>query len=85
MTFRAIVIAVQRDREIRWFGSLWIRGLFDGEHSFRLEFNGGRTHWVQAERFSGLLVGKLSDSILRKTQRGLVAMNEALKQCAESG
>ena len=84
MTFRPIVITVQRDREIRWLGSFWIRGIFDGEHSLRLESDGGRTHLIQAERFSGLLVGKLSDSILRKTQRGFVAMNEALKERAES-
>jgi hypothetical protein len=84
MTFRPIVITAQRDREIRWLGSFWIRGLFDGEHSFRLESDGGRTHLIQAERFSGLLVGGLSDSILGKTQRGFVAMNEALKERAES-
>ena len=84
MTFRPIVITVQRDREIRWLGSFWIRGLFDGEHSFRLESNGGRTDLIQAELFSGLLVGRLSNSILRRTERGFVAMNEALKHRAES-
>jgi hypothetical protein len=70
--------------ESRWLGSFWIRGIFDGEHSLRLESDGGRTHLIQAERFSGLLAGKLSDSILRKTQCGFVAMNEALKERAES-
>jgi hypothetical protein len=84
MTFQPVVITVERDREIRWLGSFWIRGLFDGEHSFRLESDGRRTRVIQAERFSGLLVGGLSDSILRKTQRGFVAMNEALKERAES-
>jgi hypothetical protein len=84
MIFRPIVIAVQPDREIRWLGSFWFRGLFDGEHSFRLESSGARTHLIQDERFSGLLVGGLSESILRKTQRGFVAMNEALKERAES-
>jgi hypothetical protein len=53
---------------------------FDGEHSFHLEPDGRRTHLIQAERFSGILVGRLSDGILRKTQRGFVAMNEALKR-----
>jgi hypothetical protein len=84
MTFRPVVITVERDREIRWLGSVGIRGLFDGEHSFRLESDGSRTHLIQLERFSGLLVGRLSDSILRKTRRGFVAMNEALKERAES-
>jgi hypothetical protein len=84
MTFRPIVIAVQREREIRWLGSIWIRGLFDGEHSFRLESDGRRTHLFQTERFSGILVGRLSNGILRETQRGFVAMNQTLKQRAES-
>ena len=52
MTFRPIVITVQRDQEIRWLGSVWIRGVFDGEHSFRLESDGRRIHLIQAERFS---------------------------------
>jgi hypothetical protein len=84
MTFRPFVITVQRDREIGWLGSVWIGGLFDGEHSFRLESDGRRTHLIQAERFSGILVGRLSEGILRKTQSGFVAMNEALKERAES-
>jgi hypothetical protein len=75
MTFRPIVTA-QREREIRWLGSIWIRGLFDGEHSFRLESDGRRTHLFQTERFSGILVGRLSNGILRETQRGFVAMNQ---------
>ncbi len=83
MSFRPIIISVQREREIRWLGSFWIGGLFDGEHSFRLESDGLRTHLIQTERFSGLLVGRLSNGILRKTQRGFVAMNEALKKRAE--
>ena len=84
MTFRPVVLTVERDREIRWLGSLWMRGLFDGEHSFRLESDGGRTHLIQSERFSGLLVGRLSDGILSKTEVGFAAMNEAVKARAES-
>src|SRR5580704_2706986 len=70
MTFRPVVLTVERDKEIRWLGSLWMRGLFDGEHSIRLESDGRRTHLLQSERFSGLLVGRLSDSILNQTQLG---------------
>jgi hypothetical protein len=84
MTFRPVVLTVERDREIRWLGSLWMRGVFDGEHSFRLESEGGRTHLIQSERFSGLLVGRLTDSILRKTEEGFAAMNKAIKERAES-
>jgi hypothetical protein len=84
MTFRPTVFVVLPNRELRWVGSLWIHGLFDGEHSFRLEPNGARTHFIQTERFSGLLVGRLSNGILDNTQRGFAAMNQALKQRAES-
>jgi hypothetical protein len=84
MTFRPVVLTVDRDVEIRWLGSLWIRGLFDGEHRFRLESDGGRTHLIQGERFSGLLVGRLTDSILGETEEGFTAMNKAVKERAES-
>jgi hypothetical protein len=84
MKFRPVVIAAEQNREIRWRGSLWIPGLFDGEHIFRLESEGGGTHLIQAEKFSGLLVGRLSEGILRNTQRGFAAMNAALKARAES-
>jgi hypothetical protein len=84
MTFRPVVLTVEPEREIRWLGSLWMRGLFDGEHTFRLESDGRRTHLIQSERFSGLLVGRLSDSILGKTETGFAAMNEGLKARAES-
>jgi hypothetical protein len=84
MTLRPIVITVQRDREIRWLGSAWIRGIFDGEHSFRPESDGRRTPPIHAEWCWGILVGRLSDGILRKAHRSFVALNEAVKECAES-
>lgn len=84
MTFRPVVLTVERDREIRWLGSLWMRGLFDGEHSFRLESDGHRTHLIQSEHFSGLLVGRLTNNVLDKTEEGFAAMNEAVKKRAES-
>jgi hypothetical protein len=84
MTFRPVVLTVERDREIRWLGSFGMRGLFDGEHSFLLESGEGRTHLIQSERFSGLLVGRLSDGILRETEVGFAALDEAVKERAES-
>ena len=84
ITFRPVVLTVVQDREFRWLGSLWMRGLFDGEHSFRLESDGHRTHLIQSERFSGLLVGRLTNSILDKTEEGFAAMNAAVKERAES-
>src|SRR4051812_34881281 len=37
MTFRPLVLAVEPDRELRWLGKVWVRGLFDGEHRFAIE------------------------------------------------
>jgi hypothetical protein len=84
MTFKPTVLAVTPERELRWLGRLLVPGLFDGEHSFRLEPAGeGRVRFVQSERFGGLLV-PLFGKTLEKTERGFEAMNAALKERAES-
>lgn len=83
-TFRPTVLAAQAGRELRWLGRLLVPGLFDGEHSFRLEpLAGGGTRFVQTERFSGLLVG-LVGKTLQQTQLGFEQMNAALKLRVES-
>ena len=84
MTFKATVLVSEVDRELRWLGRFLVPGLFDGEHSFRLEeLPGGRTRLIQAERFRGLLVG-LSRGTLENTRIGFEQMNRALKQRAEA-
>lgn len=85
MRFAPTIIAVRPDRELRWLGRVFVRGLFDGEHYFLLEpLNDCRTRFVQGEKFSGLLVGPLS-GILPSTLVGFQNMNAALKQLAERG
>ena len=80
MTFRPTVRAVEDGRELRWLGRFLVPGLFDGEHSFTLEtLPGGRTRFVQSERFSGVLVGLLGRT-LERTEAGFHAMNEALAE-----
>ncbi len=84
MRFTPTVLSVRPNRELRWLGRLFLRGLFDGEHYFLLEpLNESRTRFVQGENFSGLLVGPLS-SILPATRMGFEAMNVSLKRLAES-
>lgn len=84
MTFKPTVLAAEAGRELRWIGRFLVPGLFDGEHSFRLEqLPGGRTRFTQAERFRGVLVG-LAGGTLEKTQLGFEEMNRALKQRAEA-
>jgi hypothetical protein len=84
MTFKPTVLGVENERELRWLGRFILRGLFDGEHIFRLEALGeGRTRFTQAERFSGILV-RAFGSTLDKTELGFEQMNSALKARAEA-
>lgn len=81
-TFKPTVRAVEANRELRWLGRL-LPGLFDGEHSLRIEpLDGGRSRFVQSERFTGLLVG-LVKGTLAKTEVGFEQMNAALKARVE--
>lgn len=84
MTFRPTVLVFQPNHKLQWLGSLGIRGFFDGEHTFLLESDGSRTHFIHSERFSGLLVNRFTRDLLDKTQLSFAAMNQALKQKAES-
>ncbi len=84
MKFKPIVIKAEPNRELRWLGHLWIRGLFDGEHIFTIEPLGvNRVHFIQRELFNGLLVPIFSHSLEKNTKRGFEEMNRALKAKAE--
>jgi hypothetical protein len=84
MTFKPTVLEVEPERELRWLGRLLLPGIFDGEHSFHIEPVGdARVHFVQAERFRGVLV-PLFGKTLEQTERGFREMNEALKRRAEA-
>jgi hypothetical protein len=83
MTFKPAVRAVEPNRELRWLGRLLVPGVFDGEHSLRIEpLDGGRSRFVQSERFSGVLVA-LVKGTMAKTEAGFEQMNAALKARVE--
>ncbi len=83
-TFKPTVRAVKTNRELRWLGRLLLPGVVDGEHSLRIEpLDGGRSRFVQSERFTGLLVG-LVGGTLAKTEAGFEQMNTALKARVEN-
>jgi len=85
MSFRPRVLVADPDREFRWKGSLWIPGLFDGEHAFVIEGLGnGRVRFIQSERFQGLLVPLLWKKLNTNVRFGFEEMNRALKSRAES-
>ncbi len=84
MTFRPRILCVRPAQELRWKGSVLLPGLFDGEHRFLLERQGNGTHLIQSEEFTGLLAGRLTQSVLCVTSNQMEAMNAALKQRSES-
>src|SRR5262249_50798696 len=83
-TFKPTGRAIAANRELRWLGRLLVPGIVDGEHSLRIEpLDGGRSRFVQSERFSGVLVGFLKGT-LAKTEAGFEQMNAELKARAEA-
>ena len=86
MRFRPSVLVVKPEKELRWLGSVGIRGLFDGEHAFQLtQLAPRQTLFRQSERFSGLLVPLIMrGQNAEAARKGFIAMNDALKQRAES-
>ena len=86
ITLRPEVLNAETNHELRWLGHLFVRGLFDAEHSFTIEPLGEtRVRFVQREDFRGLLVPLFSGALDRDTRRGFEEMNRALKERAEAG
>ena len=85
VTMRPIIVKLDEGRELRWLGSLGIRGLFDGEHGFRVvPEDVSRCRFEQFETFTGLLVAPIMWMVGESTRQGFEAMNRALKVRAES-
>lgn len=85
MTFSPIILLAKSNSELRWLGHLLFRGIFDGEHFFKITAStSGRVRLTQGERFSGVLVGFAKASLDRGTRAGFVAMNDAFKARAEN-
>jgi hypothetical protein len=84
MTFTPEILAAEPDRELRWLGTVVHRSIFAGEHRHLLEPAGdGRTHYVQSEHFSGILVPFLKGTV-RAAALGFAEMNAALKARVEA-
>jgi hypothetical protein len=83
MRIRPVVVAVRPEREFRWQGGLFVKGMFDGEHYFLLDpLDAGRTRFRHGEFFSGVLVGAMG-GMLAATEKGFGMMNVAIKDEAE--
>lgn len=83
MTFRPRVLIAEPERQLRWKGRLLVPGLFDGEHSFRLEPVPGGVRLHHEERFTGVLAALMPASSYDRIRQGFEAMNAALKARVE--
>lgn len=84
MNFKPMVTRIKEEREFGWLGRLFIPGIFDGEHSFEIKsINENEIRFGQREKFKGILVPFLWNSLDKNTRRGFEAMNSALKKQAE--
>jgi len=85
MEFTPTVLNADKDKELRWVGKLGIRGIFDGEHYFKLEkINSNQTKLVHGETFTGVLVPALWILIEKGTTQGFLSQNRALKASVEA-
>ena len=83
-TFKPSILVVDKEKEFRWVGHLFLKGIFDGEHYFLLEqLNEQEVKLIQGENFSGILSNPIMKMIGEKTISGFQKMNEALKERAE--
>lgn len=82
--FRPRILNYQPGRLIRWKGSLWIGGLFDGRHALVVEpINDSLTRFTSHEEVTGILVPFLGKA-MRASQQGFEEMCKALKARAEA-
>lgn len=83
MKFNPVVLTFEPNKELRWLGSGAIKGIFDGEHYFKIvNQENGAVKFEHGEIFSGLLVA-IMPKLLNDTKIGFEQMNEALKKECE--
>lgn len=82
--FTPVITKIEPVNEFRWIGNLWVRGIFDGEHVYRLEeLENDRSRLIQCERFRGIMAPLILHIIGKKTRKGFEKMNKSLKRECE--
>jgi hypothetical protein len=82
--FTPRVLTMDRDRELRWLGTVGFRGIADGEHRFTLRPLGPRlVRLTQSESFTGVAVPFIGGKLDSDTLPQFHAMNDALKRRVE--
>ncbi len=85
ITFKPVILDVKIGKSFSWMGSLWIKGLFDGNHYFEIEeISATQVNLKHGEKFSGILSGMILKKIGEQTRNNFVLMNQALKATAEA-
>lgn len=82
--FKPKVVAYEEGRRFEWTGKLLLKGLFAGNHYFKLDpVTEFQTKFVHGENFSGILQGTIMKKVRDKTIKGFETMNAAMKSFAE--
>jgi hypothetical protein len=69
---------------VRWKGSLWVSGLFDGRHSLVVQpLDETTSRFTTHEEVSGILLPLLGRA-MKASQQGFEEMSRALKERAEA-
>jgi hypothetical protein len=85
VVLRPVVEVWEPPTEMRWRSTFLARGLFNGEHGFKLEpIAVDRTRFMQDETVSGFLVPLYARLRLPSTRDGFAQVNEALRTRAEN-
>ena len=85
VVLRPVVEVYDPPAELRWRSTFIARGLFSGEHGFKLEPIGDdRTRFMQDETITGLLVPLYARLRLPHAREGFSKVNEALRERAEN-
>ena len=85
LTFKPILLTVEKNNELKWLGRFICPGFFDSEHTFTLmKLSETRVKFVQKESFRGFLAFLLWDTVEQRLTKGFYAMNRSLKHISEA-
>lgn len=77
---KSLVTERIENRKFQWLGKFFVRGLFDGRHTYELSEQDGGVRFKHYEEFGGILKHPMAwFGVIEKTIPGFVLMNEKLK------
>jgi hypothetical protein len=84
-SFKPTVQVFDDGTELTWLGRALTPGIFDGRHTLRVEAREGGSTFIHREQFTGIISGLVMRFIGEDTEKSFHAMNQALKERAETG